>query len=138
MFGFKEEVIAGILAVALLVLLAAGIYLRHTIDANADLRLANSRLNSDIETHRQAEARLQRETESKEAAYVAAANAKVAIAAQLDRTRTDFDEIKRRWPKLKAWADTPLPADVDWRVRWPAIDPATRIRTGAAADGADR
>lgn len=130
MFGLKEEVIAGLLAVALLVLAGAAWYVRHLATENTRLHAQTALLEAAVKGHEQAERELRAADVQKEAAYVQNARDRAALAAQLRNSRQQFMALAALSPEVRRWADTALPGDVAARLR-----ARTRERTAAGAEG---
>lgn len=131
MFGLKEEVIAGLLAVALLVLAGFAWYVRHLADENTSLHQQTALLGAAVKGHEKAERELRQADAQKEAAYVQNARERAALAAQLRDSRQKFQAMVALSPEVRAWAGTGLPADVAARLR-----ARTRERAAAGAEGA--
>ena len=117
MFGLKKEVIAALLALALLILLGAGLYIRHVFNERAELELRVAQQASAIKGHEQVEAELRQADADKEAAYARNARDKAALAAQLRDSRAQFQAMVAISPEVRAWANTGLPGDVAARLR---------------------
>lgn len=128
MFGLNNQVIAALLAAALFVILAAGLYIRHVFNDRAELQLRAARQASVIEGHERTERALRDEAAKKEAAYAENARAKAKLAADLRAARADFQSLVRASPTVRAWADTALPGEYADRLR---------ARTGVPGAGGD-
>lgn len=135
MFGLKEEVIAGVLAVALLVVAAGILYVRHLASENINLHQQAALLDAAVKGHKKVEAELRQANADQEAAYVQNARERAALAAQLRDSRAKFMAMVALSPEVRAWAGTGLPADVAARLR-----ARTRQRAAGSdqADAADR
>lgn len=121
MFGLKEEVIAGVLAVALLVVAAGILYVRHVMDKNTDLEVRVAHAANVIADHERTESALTRDAATKEAANAENIRTRNRLAAELAATQSKWATLKRDNPEYRSWADTPLPPAVrDRRLRAPA------------------
>ncbi len=134
MFGLKEEVIAGLLAVALLVLAGFAWYVRHLASENTRLHAQTALLEASVKGHEQAERELRQADAQKEAADVQNARERAALAAQLRTSRQQFQAMVALSPEVRAWADAVLPGDVAARLRARSRERAAAGAEGAAAE----
>jgi len=130
MFGLKEEVIAGLLAVALLVLAGFAWYVRYLATENTHLHQQTALLEATVKGHEETEKELRQADAQKEAAYAQNARDRAALAAQLRDSRQKFMAMVALSPEVRAWADAGLPADVAARLR-----ARTRERAAAGHQG---
>lgn len=117
MFGLREEVIAALLLVALLIIGVAGLYVRHVFNDRANLELRVAQQAGDIRKHEKAEADLHRDAVKKERSYAENARQKAAIAADLEDAHADLEELRARSAPFREWSDGDLPADYVDRLR---------------------
>jgi hypothetical protein len=126
MFGLRQQIVAGLFLAALLVILGAGLYIRHVFNDRADLQLKAAQQASVIAGHKRTEQALRDAAANSERAYADNARQKAKLAAELRQARSDFVEMLRSSPEVRAWADVGLPG--------PYLD-GLRQRTGATRAG---
>ena len=136
MFGLKEQVIAGLLALALCVLAGAAWYVRHLATQNTRLHEQTALLKATVKGHEQAEAELREADKQKEAAYAQNARDRAALAAQLRDSRQKYMAMLAFSPEVRAWADVGLPAGIAHRMRARSRERATAGHQGDTAGGA--
>lgn len=121
MFGLREEVIGGLMLLALLIIGGATLYVRHVLDENTDLEVRVAHATNVIEGHKRTESALKRDAATKEAANVEHARTNRRLNSALAAATSRWETLRRENAEYRSWADTPLPADVrNRRLRAPA------------------
>lgn len=142
MFGLREEILGGMIAVALFILLGAGLYVRHISNVNDELELKTAQQATSIRQHEQNESDLRADAAKKERSYAENTRQKAAIAAELAKSHSDLEDLRQHSPAFRQWGDTDLPDDYVARLRagtgvsTPGRDQAV-APSGAAAGNTD-
>lgn len=134
MFGLREEIIAAILAVTLLVIAGFCWYL-HALQAERDsLMAANTTLQVSNDAYAATQKRMQADAAAKERAYAEANRAKGEIQQKLAAALQSWEDLTHNDPTVHAWADTALPAAA--RERLHAHGSGAAVRPGDTTGGA--
>lgn len=126
MFGLRQQIVAALFAAALFVILGAGLYIRHVFNDRADLQLRTAQQAAVIAGHERTEKALREAAANSERAYADNAQQKARLVAELRQARSEFIEMLRSSPEVRAWADVGLPTRY--------VD-GLRHRTGTARAG---
>ena len=125
MFGLKEEIIGGVLALALFVIAGFVLYLHHLQDERDQLVASTAALQLAVDGHVATEKQMEADAAAKEQAYAVALAAKGKVRKDVEEKHADWRQQQTSDAVVHAWADGALPCGV-----------ARRLRAAGAAAGA--